>query len=198
MGLELDYIEGQTPIDEEEKEGLLIETITTKQELDEFEQLNIEEAMQWVLARNFKVNAVFTEKFICELHSRMYGNVWSWAGKFRKTNKNIGVEHFRIPLALKVLCDDALYWVEHDTYPPDEIAIRFKHRIVSIHCFPNGNGRHSRLMGDIIVAKLFRQPLFSWGSGNLSKTSDARAAYLQAVKLADQDNYTELLDFARS
>lgn len=198
MGLDLDYIDGQTPIDEDEKEGLLIETITTKGELDEFEQQSIEEALQWVFGKKFKAKEVFTEKFICILHKRMYGHVWAWAGDFRKTNKNIGIDKFQIPMNLKVLCDDALYWIENQTYSPEEIAIRFKHRIVSIHCFPNGNGRHSRMMGDIIIEKIFDQEPFSWGAVNLSKANDSRAAYLKAVKQADQGNYQPLLDFARS
>lgn len=198
MGLDLDYFDGQTPIDEDEKEGLLIETITTKGELDEFEQQNIEEALQWVFGKKFKAKDVFTEKFICNLHQRMYGNVWAWAGDFRKTNKNIGIDKFQIPMSLKVLCDDALYWFEHQTYSPEEFAIRFKHRIVSIHCFPNGNGRHSRLMGDIIIEKLFGQKPFSWGAAKLSKANDTRSAYLKAVKQADQGNYQPLLDFARA
>ena len=198
MGLDLEYIAGQTPIDEEEKEGLLIETITTKAELDEFEQLNIEEALQWVFSKKFKPKQVFTEKFICNLHKRMYGNIWAWAGTFRKTDKNIGIDKHQIPMALKMLCDDALYWIENNTYSPEEIAIRFKHRIVSIHCFPNGNGRHSRLMADIIIEKLFNKELFTWGTSNLSKANQTRKAYLQAVKAADLNDYQPLLDFASS
>ena len=198
MGLDLEYIDDQTPIDEDEKEGLLIETISTKGELDEFEQQNIEEAMQWVFGRKFKAKDVFTEKFICNLHKFMYGNVWAWAGEFRKTDKNMGIGKYQIPIELKVLCDDALYWVEHETYPPEEIAIRFKHRIVSIHCFPNGNGRHNRLMGDIIIEKIFGKKSFSWGADNLSKEGDTRTTYLQAVKAADNADFAPLLDFARS
>lgn len=99
---------------------------------------------------------------------------------------------------LKVLCDDALYWIENNTYSPEEIAIRFKHRIVSIHCFTNGNGRHSRLMADIIIGKLFNKELFTWGTNNLFKANETRKAYLQAVKQADQNNYQPLLDFAIS
>lgn len=198
MGLDLEYIDGQTPIDEDEKEGLLIETITTKRELDEFEQQNIEEAMQWVFGRKFKAKDVFTEKFICNLHKRMYSNVWAWAGEFRKTDKNIGIDKYQIPVELKVLGDDALYWVEHETYTPEEFAVRFKHRIVSIHCFPNGNGRHSRLMGDIIIEKLFGEKPFSWGADNLYKEGDTRTTYLQAVKTTDNADFAPLLDFARS
>lgn len=198
MGLSLEYIDGQTPIDEEEKEGLRIKTIATKAELDEFEQLNIEEALQWVLSKKFKPKQIFTEKFICDLHKRMYGNIWDWAGKFRKTNKNIGIDTHQIPMHLKVLCDDALFWVENNTYTPEEIAIRFKHRLVSIHCFPNGNGRHSRIMADIIIEKLYAKAPFSWGTSDLSIDGEVRKTYLKAVKQADLNNYKALLDFAKS
>jgi Fic-DOC domain mobile mystery protein B len=198
MGLDLEYIDGQTPIDEDEREGLLIEIISTKAELDEFEQKNIEEAMQWVIGRKFNSRDVFSEKFICNIHRRMFKNVWAWAGEFRKTNKNIGVDKLHISTKLKVLCDDALYWIENKTFGPDEIAVRFKHRIVSIHCFPNGNGRHSRLMGDIIIENLFGEKSFSWGAGNLSRQGDARATYLKALKAADRSDFAPLLDFARS
>lgn len=198
MGLDIEYIDGQTPLDEDEIEGLLIETISTKGELDEFEQQNIEEAIQWIFGKKFNVQDVFTVKFICGLHKRMYDHVWAWAGTFRKTNKNLGVDKHQISTVLKVLCDDALYWIDNETYPPDEIAVRFKHRLVSIHCFSNGNGRHSRLIGDIIIEKLFGKEVFSWGASNLSKSGDARTSYLQAVKKADKRDFTPLLAFARS
>mgnify|MGYP001799484790 CR=1 FL=1 len=198
MGLALGFLKGQTPIDEDEKGGLLIETIATQEELNEFEQQNIEEAVQWVLSRKFKFQDVFTEKFIRDLHKRMYRNVWSWAGNFRKTDKNLGIDKYQIPMTLKVLCDDAYYWTEHKTYSPEEIAVRFKHRLVSIHCFPNGNGRHSRLMGDIIIEKLFGEAPFSWGADNLSQKGNSRTLYLQAVKAADRGDYQPLLSFVRS
>jgi Fic-DOC domain mobile mystery protein B len=164
MGLDLDYIDGQTLLDEEEKGGLLIPTIATRGELDEFEQQNIEQAVQWTLGRSFKPEVIFTENFIRTVHKRMYADVWAWAGEFRKTNKNIGVDKWQIPSDLKYLLDDVKYWHENNTYPPDEIAVRFKHRIVSIHCFANGNGRHSRLIADIIIEKIYKQPVFSWGA----------------------------------
>ncbi len=189
---------GQTPIDEDEQEGLLISTIATQAELNEFEQQNIEDALQWAMSRNFTPEQVFSERFVCEVHKRMFGTVWSWAGIFRTTNKNLGVDKHQISVELKKLLDDALYWVEHNTYTPDELAIRFKHHIVSIHCFPNGNGRHSRFMGDVIVEKLFGQEHFSWGAKNLSADNEARAAYLKAVRAADRGDFKPLLTFARS
>ena len=198
MGLDLDYIAGQTPLDEEEKDGLLIPTVATRGELDEFEQLNIEQAVQWTLGRSFKPELVFTESFIREVHKRMFSDVWDWAGEFRRTNKNIGVDKWQISTNLKYLLDDALYWHKNKIYPPDEIAIKFKHRLVSIHCFPNGNGRHSRLMADIIIEKIFKQAVFGWGDAMLSGEGKARTAYLKAIKTADKDDYSLLMTFARS
>jgi len=198
MGLDLEYKKGQTPLDEEEKDGLLILTIATRGELVEFEQQNIEKAVQWILGRTFKPELFFTEDFVRMLHKRMYADVWAWAGEFRKTNKNIGVDKWKIPSDLKYLLDDAKYWHENNTYTQDEIAVRFKHRIVSIHCFPNGNGRHSRLMADIIIEQIYKQPVFSWGAANLSDEGDTRKSYLKAVKTADRGDYSLLLAFARS
>ncbi len=198
MGLDFEYINDQTPLDEDEKEGLLIPSIATRAELDEFEQQNIEEAIQRVLTRSLKPKTIFTEKFVRNLHKRMYGNVWGWAGEFRKSNKNLGLDKYQIPVALKTLLDDALFWVENETYSPDEIAVRFKHRIVSIHCFPNGNGRHSRLMADVIIDKIYKEPVFAWGADNLVEKGDSRTTYLKAVKEADNGNYKPLLAFARS
>lgn len=198
MGLDPENIDGQTPLDEDEKEGLLIPAIATREELDEFEQQNIEEAMQWVLGRKAKPETILTEKFVCNLHKRMYGEVWAWAGKFRKTDKNLGIDKWQIPTALQALCDDTLFWIQNKTYGADETALRFKHRIVSIHCFPNGNGRHSRLMADVIIDKVYNRPLFSWGSLDLVPEGEARSNYLNAVKAADKENFDPLLKFSRS
>lgn len=198
MGLDLEYQDGQTPLDEDEKEGLKIDTIATRGELDEFEQQNIEQAILWTLKRKFKPEAIFTEDFIRNVHKRMYGDTWAWAGEFRKTNKNIGVDKWQVPTALQHLLADVKYWMENNTFSPDEIAIRFKHRIVSIHCFPNGNGRHSRLMADIIIEKIFGLPVFTWGAANLVKVGDQRKEYLKALKAADKGDMKPLVQFARS
>jgi Fic-DOC domain mobile mystery protein B len=128
----------------------------------------------------------------------MYGTVWVWAGEFRKTNKNIGVDKWQIPTELKYLLDDVKFWYANNTYHPDELAIRFKHRLVSIHCFANGNGRHSRLMADIIIEKIFKQPVFTWGAANLVKQSDTRTAYLNAIRAADKGDFKLLIEFARA
>lgn len=197
MGLDIDPTHGQTPLEEDEKDGLRIKTITTQGELDEFEQQNIEKAIEWTLRRRFDKDVVLTESFVKEVHRRMYGDVWSWAGEFRKTNKNLGVDKFQIGTELRALLDDARYWAEHKTYPPDEIALRFKHRIVSIHCFVNGNGRHSRLMADIIIQHIFQKPVFTWGTSYLVEEGGTREAYLTAIRAADKGNIQPLIEFAR-
>lgn len=198
MGLELKYDNGQTPLDLDEKEGLLIPSISTQGELDEFEQLNIEKAVEWTIHSKLKTKNILTETFIKRLHKKMYGEVWSWAGTFRKSNKNIGCDWPVIPTQLKALLDDTLFWIEKNTYVPDEIAIRFKHRIVSIHCFPNGNGRHSRLMADIIIESISNLKNFSWNQSNLIKADEVRKKYIKALKDADKGNITELIQFARN
>jgi Fic-DOC domain mobile mystery protein B len=197
MGIDFAYEEGQTPLDEEEKEGLLIATITTRRELDEFEQLNIQKAVEWTLRRKLKRRNILTEEFIKALHKRMFGDVWRWAGTFRKSNKNIGIDRFQIGTEFKKLLDDTNFWIDHKIYEPDEIAIRFKHRLVAIHCFANGNGRHSRLMADILIYNVFSLPVYSWGRSNLVKADEIRTAYLTAIKKADLGDIQLLLNFSR-
>ena len=196
MGLEFDYKDGQTPLDEEEKEGLKIKTITTQGELDEFEQLNIEKAVERTISTNFKPEQILTEKFIKDLHKKMFNDVWKWAGEFRKTDKNIGIRWTQIGIELKNLLDDTKYWIEHKTFQPEEIAIRFKHRLVSIHCFPNGNGRHSRLMADLLIESVFGKELFSWQQSNMVVANQVRKEYVLALRKADKGDISHLIEFA--
>jgi|SRR5690606_3577900 len=199
MGLNLQYEYGQTPLDPEELEGLKIHSISTKAELDELEQQNIEEAMFWAMRLKFAYGKIISEKFILDLHKKMYKNVWKWAGTYRNTEKNIGVKQYMITHDLKNLLDDTLYWIENQTYSPQEIAIRFKHRLVSIHCFPNGNGRHSRLMADIIMEKIFKLLPFTWGRNQVTLSKEQiRKEYINAVRAADLNDYQPLLHFSQS
>ncbi|MFC2112237.1 mobile mystery protein B [Bacteroidota bacterium] len=198
MGLNLEYIYGQTPLDDDEKQGLKIRTISTRGDLNEFEQLNIEKAIEWIMTKDFSMDYILSEVFIKELHKRMFADVWDWAGAFRKTNKNLGVDKHNIAIELRQLLDDCLYWIENDIYSEDEITIRFKHRIVNIHPFPNGNGRHSRLMSDIISEKIFQKTAFSWGVEEISKPGETRKIYIKALQVADLGDYLPLISFARS
>jgi Fic-DOC domain mobile mystery protein B len=195
MGFVINYEEGQTPIAEAERRGLKL-PLSTQGELDEVEQLNIEKAMVWLLGQEFTAEQVLTETFMKKLHKKMFAEIWKWAGKFRQTEKNIGVPWVQVGRKLKILCDDALFWVEHETFPPKEIALRFKHRLVSIHCFPNGNGRHSRMMADVLMEQVFGLPAFSWSAGNLISATEERKIYIAALRAADQQDMGPLLDFA--
>ena len=198
MGLDLEFGEGQTPIDEDEREGLLIQTITNRRELDEFEQLNIEDALEWTIRRKFSVETILSENFVREVHRKMFGRTWSWAGEFRTSNKNLGVDKMMIREELKKLFDDGTYWIAHRVFSPDEIAVRFSHRMVSVHPFPNGNGRHSRLMADVLVNHVFDLPVFTWGSATVVQTGEVRKKYLAALKEADGGNLGPLTTFART
>jgi Fic-DOC domain mobile mystery protein B len=198
MGLDISYIEGQTPLDEDDKEGLLIPSIATRGELDDFEQRNIELAVDWTLRKKRSAEELYTEGFVRDLHAKMFSEIWRWAGQFRLTNKNIGVDKLQIGIELRKLFDDARYWTEHSTYSADELAVRFSHRIVFIHCFRNGNGRHSRLIADVVVSNVFGLPVFTWSRSNLNVKGDARIRYLQAIREADAGNIKPLVAFARS
>lgn len=197
MGLNFNYSEGQTPINEDEKNGLKIKSITTQNDLDEFEQLNIEKAVEWTINNKFKPEKILNEKFIKNLHKRMYSEVWKWAGEFRQSDKNIGINWTLIEIELKILLDDTKFWIANQTHSPDEIAIRFKHRLVAIHCFPNGNGRHSRLMADIIIENIFNKEVFSWHGSNMVNANEIRRNYIDSLHQADKGNIQPLIKFAR-
>jgi Fic-DOC domain mobile mystery protein B len=190
--------QGQTPLDEEERAGLKIKSISTREELDEFEQQNIETAITWLSGQNIKLDCFLSEKFLKELHFKMFNEVWNWAGKFRLSDKNIGVNWNIIGPEIKKLLDDTKYWVENRTFSNEEIALRLKHRLVFIHPFPNGNGRCSRLLADTMMEKIFKQAIFSWGGIAFSSVVEKRADYIKALQFADKGDYTLLLKFAKS
>ena len=186
--------DGGTDLTEEEREGLIPSYITLRSELNEAEQANILEAEEWAFARK---RDLLDEKFFNNLHKRMYGNVWRWAGRYRTSGKNIGVDAYRIPTELRQLLDDCRYWIENGTYEPDEIAVRFHHRIVSIHCYPNGNGRHARLAADLLLKSMGHER-FSWGGKNLVDVGGTRERYIAALHAADELDIGPLLEFVRS
>jgi Fic-DOC domain mobile mystery protein B len=186
--------DANTPLEAEEREQLIPTYITNRAELNEAEQVNIAKADEWAFSRK---RNVLDERFLRRLHERMLNEVWRWAGQFRTTGRNIGIDAYRIPTELSQLVDDVRFWIENETYPPDEIAVRFHHRLVSIHPFPNGNGRHARLSADLLSRQI-GQPRFSWGSANLVNADETRAAYVAALRAADNHDIAPLLDFARS
>lgn len=192
----IEYSDGATPLDYDDLEGLLLTHITTRGELDRWEMENIHQAILW--AEGFKKKDILNIDFILRLHKKMFSTVWKWAGKFRKSDKNIGISSNEIAVEVQKLCDDSKAWLEFKPYPPDEFAARFHHRLVFIHPFANGNGRHARLMADLILEKIFNTTAFSWGSASLAKPGQTRKNYIDALRLADDHDYSLLLKFVRS
>ena len=189
-----DEPDNATPLTPEERRELIPAHIAYRSELNEAEQENIARAQDWALARK---RDLLSEKFIKDLHKRMLGDVWQWAGKFRQSERNLGIPFYEIPAALRQLLDDTKTWIEYKSYPPDEIAVRFHHRLVAIHPFPNGNGRHARLMADLLVMRL-GQERFSWGRESLRDAGALRQRHIAALQAADNHDFGPLLAFARS
>lgn len=184
-----------TPLTPEERDGLIPAHVALRRELNELEQQNIIEASLWAFQRR---RDLFSESFARSLHRRMFEKVWLWAGEFRSSDKNIGVQHWMVHPRLRQALDDARYWVEHQSYAPDEIAVRFHQALVFIHPFPNGNGRWSRLMADLLIVSL-GGARFTWGGQTTLRNADeTRRAYVRALRAADNSDFAPLIAFARS
>jgi Fic-DOC domain mobile mystery protein B len=188
------YPDGATPLDPDEMQALLQKHITTREQLNEVEQANIEAGLAWLNRQ--KHPDVLSEEFLCALHRRLFGEVWKWAGTFRRTEKNIGVDPLQIALQLRTLLDDARYWLANGTYGPSEAAIRFHHKLVFIHLFPNGNGRHGRIAADALLEKIFGAEPIDWSGGHdLQAMNPRRTDYIAALRAADGHNFGPLIAF---
>lgn len=199
MSIRFEYPEGATPLTPDETEGLIPRHISTQKELNEAEQSNILEARKWLMRK--KPKDILTDTFIRELHKRMFKDVWKWAGTYRLTERNIGIDPRQITTQIAHLCKNTSYQIDSTPQHWDELAARFHHRLVYIHAFPNGNGRHAREMTDVLLLFHGQQP-FSWGDANrgldIGQTGDHRKAYLEALRDADQNRFTKLIRFVRS
>jgi Fic-DOC domain mobile mystery protein B len=186
--------EDATPLTPEERNGLIPTHVALRSELNELEQQNIADADRWAFSRK---RNILDETFLRGLHRRMFNRVWRWAGAYRTTERNLGIPPFRIQPDLRQTVGDAQYWISHQTYPPDELAVRFHHRLVSVHPFPNGNGRWSRLAADLLIVGQ-GDLRFTWGRTNLRAAGDVRREYIDALHAADHHDLTPLVRFARS
>ena len=184
--------DNSTPLTAEEKDGLKLKWITLHSELNEAEARNIAQAQIWLMSNKNK--DIFSDTFLRELHKKMFGDVWKWAGVYRTSERNIGVAPYQIPIKLMQLFDDVKFWIENKTYSNREIAVRLHHKLVQIHPFPNGNGRVSRLMADLVLGKLEGTKLY-WGNTNLVNVSEVRSSYIAALRKADGGNYADLMEF---
>ena len=185
--------DGHTALTEDHRVGLIPSYIITTGDLFAAEQRNIARAL---LRRPPSLGTLLDDGYLRRLHRNMFGEVWQWAGQYRRRETNIGSDPRQISVSVRMLVEDANAWVHHETYEPDELAVRFHHRLVAIHPFPNGNGRHGRVAADYLVMALSR-PRFGWGIGLDLNTEDLRAAYRQALQRADTGDVSELLAFAR-
>lgn len=175
----------------------LIPSLTTISELNEWEYENNTRARAWAFSPKEIARAnPLTEEYVRTLHHKMFCDTWCWAGRYRQTNLNLGCPFHEIPQQIGVLLGDATYWIEHRTYNVDEIAVRFHHGLVAIHPFSNGNGRHTRMIADVLAVKN-GQPEFSWGSRNL-RGEQIRETYLAVLQEADRGDIRRLLEFSRS
>lgn len=188
------YPDGATPLDPDEADGLIPNHITLQSELNTWEATNILQAERWLIRQ--KNRNLFDELFVRELHRRMFGKTWHWAGTFRKSNKNIGVDWPQIAVRLRDLLINSAYQLENKVFEIDELAVRLHHQMVFIHPFPNGNGRHARLIADAFLLRM-GQPRFSWGRHSLNTNGTARLDYLNALRHADQGDIRALLSFCR-
>ena len=193
MIVDMEYPDGATPLDPNELGGLKHKHITTRAELDELEQVNIESGLRWLTRQR---GDVLTDNFVITLHKQLFSDVWDWAGSFRTTGKNIGVDPVQIGVQLRQLMDDAKYWAEHNTYPPSEAAVRLHHRLVCIHPFPNGNGRHARILADAALDRIYNAKPIDWAGGHdLQRMNGRRDAYIAALKAADRGDIGPLMAF---
>jgi Fic-DOC domain mobile mystery protein B len=190
--MRFEYAPGATPIDLDEAAGLIPAHLTLQRELNEYEEANILEATEWLFAR--RRGDPLDERFIHTVHRRMFNQTWRWAGKARRTDKNIGVSWFQIPEQLRQMLGDVRTQIDHRVYSPAEIAARYHHRLVAVHVFPNGNGRHARLMADLLLTDVADQR-FEWGRGSLVTATQLRARYIAALQAADAGDYRPLLAF---
>lgn len=186
--------EASTPLTPDERADLIPSYITLRRELNEAEQANIVDAEIWAFGRK---RDVLNERFLLSLHKRMFGQVWRWAGKYRRTERNIGVEAYAIAPALAQLVSDVHYWIENQTFEADEIALRFHHKLVWIHPFPNGNGRHARMATDLLLTSMGAER-FTWGRINLVDPTLTRQDYVAALRAADRFDIEPLRRFVRS
>lgn len=188
---------GATPLSDDDRAGLIPTDLATRGDLNAAEAANVVAARTWAATRAWTADALLRDDVLRDLHRRMYGDVWRWAGTYRRRDTNIGVEWTTIPVALRSMLEDVRAWVEYGTYEPDVLALRFHHRLVQIHVFPNGNGRHARLCADLLARALGGRP-FTWGGVALDDVGAARAAYLDALRAmdADRDDVAALLAFA--
>jgi Fic-DOC domain mobile mystery protein B len=190
-----DQPEGATPLDD--ISGLLRRDITTRGQLDEAETLNILGAVDWI--ERGRLRDVFTVDFYERLHSRMYDDVWEWAGDLRSVTgarPNIGVPPEMVPIELgRVAMEFNWEWQNSDQTNLLPFIAKYHHALVWVHPFNNGNGRWSRLACDVVMKRLAKKPLITWATDTLNVDSGERSQYINALKMADDFDLAPLVEY---
>lgn len=191
---------GNTPLHPDDA-AQLIPNLANKRELDEWERKNILVAQRWAFnPRVMNSRNPLDELYLRELHRRMFDETWKWAGQYRIRDVSFGCPFAEIYQRIPVLLGNVRFWIENKTFEIDEIAVRCHYQLVSeIHAFPNGNGRHGRLLASVLAVKHGRTR-FTWGRASFVNAGHARNTYLEALRGLDADpkNIRPLLSFARS
>lgn len=193
--------DGQTPVDADDAQYLTpaYSTLRTRGELNDAEAATITDALLWLDDQELMADDILNQSFLRDLHRRMFGDVWTWAGQLRQRDTSIGIAPNQIQEQLQALLGDVRFWIEQETYERSEISIRFHHRLVFIHPFVNGNGRHARLAASALAGCLQLGPdHLSWGARRGRPSSEARREYLTALRAADNGDYSLLLQNAVS
>jgi Fic-DOC domain mobile mystery protein B len=191
------HARGATPLEPDELADLIPDHISTQGELNESEQSNIIQGQWWALrSRKSRFPGLLTDVYVRELHREVFDQTWKWAGHYRTSGKNIGIDWRQIPEQVRVACENARYWVDNETFSPLELSVRLHHRLAEIHPFPNGNGRHARLIADLLLMKHFKLERLPWGGQNLGDAGDNRDSYLSALRAADRGDFVGLIEFA--
>jgi len=180
---------GATPLDADEAGDLIPGHLQTRDQINRWEQENILAATRWTLRTRA---SALDDATIRELHRRMFDQTWRWAGQYRRSDKNIGVPWSTVPIEVRKLVDDAAYWIRERVFDVDEVAVRLHHRLVHVHAFPDGNGRHARLWCDLFLGQNGRSPIV-WQSAQLGTAGEARSAYIVALRAADEGDMGPLL-----
>jgi Fic-DOC domain mobile mystery protein B len=189
LGLKIDVPPGATPLDPDQVAGLLPGHLRDQQELNEWEFANVARGEEWAFGS--KHGEILTVDFLLDLHKQMFGDTWAWAGELRTRDVlPIGIARDQIRVALTELLEDVKAQIQYQSTDIAESAARFHHRLVAIHPFPNGNGRFSRTMADLLLVHAGRKP-FEWGA-NLERKGEAREKYIAALQAADRKDYEPL------
>ncbi len=195
MGGRFQFPKGATPLDD--ISGLKLSWVQQLRDLNRAEAENISQAQKKYLEKSIDdPSKWFNPTFLRKIHMTMFGDVWDWAGRWRKSITNIGIKPQFIPMKLSELCAQVISWGTGSakmTYL--ERSARIHHQLVSIHPFENGNGRFSRLVADrYLLAYRCTHPI--WPS-HLGINGEIRDRYILSLKAADRGDYLPMIQLMR-